>query len=99
MGVLIVITVPADTAKFEAFTAANGARFTEMSEGAKAAGCTSHHFGVGDGQIVAVDHWDNAEHFQQFFSDPALLALMDEMGAQGEPTVTIANAKGFPGEF
>jgi len=99
VGVLIVIAVPGDTAKFEAFVAANGARLMEISESAKTAGCTSHRFAIGDGQIVVVDHWDSADHFQTFFSDPALQALMGEMGAQGEPAVTIANAKGFPGEF
>ncbi|MFI5035749.1 MAG: hypothetical protein ACHQFZ_06050 [Acidimicrobiales bacterium] len=99
MGVMVVMTVPGDTAQFEAFISANGARITEVSESAKASGCTGHRFAVGDGQIVVVDYWDSAEQFQKFISQPDLQALMGEMGAQGEPVVTIADPKGFPGEF
>jgi hypothetical protein len=99
VGVVVVMTVPGDTAKFEAFMAANNAQIIEVSESAKAAGSTGHRFAVGDGQIVVVDYWDSAEHFHSFISDPKIQALMGEMGAQGEPVVTIANAKGFPGEY
>ena len=99
MGVLVVMTVLADTAQFEAFMAANSARVEEISESAKAAGSTGHRFGLGDGQVVAVDLWDTAEHFQEFISDPKLMATMGEMGAQGAPMVTIWEASGFPGEY
>jgi hypothetical protein len=99
MGVLVVMTVPADTAKFEAFMAANAERVNEISEKAKAAGSTGHRFAIGDGQVVTVDYWGSAEQFQGFISDPALQATMGEMGALGEPVVTIADAKGFPGEY
>jgi heme-degrading monooxygenase HmoA len=99
MEVMVVMTVPADTAKFEAFMAANGERLNEISASARAAGSTGHRFAVGDGEIVVVDFWDSAEHFQSFISDPMVQATMGEMGAQGEPTVTIAHAKGYPSEY
>ncbi len=99
MGVMVVMTVPADTTLFEAFTAANAVKVNEISESAKAAGCTGHRFAVGDGQVISVDFWDSAEHFQAFIASPELQAVMGEMGAKGAPTVVIANAKGFPGEF
>jgi hypothetical protein len=96
---MVVMTAPADTAKFEAFMAANGDRISEISESAKAAGSAGHRFAIGDGQIVVVDYWDSAEHFQSFISNPAVQETMGEMGLQGEPVVTIAHAKGFPGEY
>lgn len=99
MGVLVVMTVPGDTEQFEAFMAANGDRVVELSDRAKASGCLSHRFAVGDGQVVAVDEWETAEQFEAFISSPDLQAVMGEMGAQGEPQVTVADAKGFPGEF
>ena len=99
MEVMVVMTVPADTAKFEAFMAANGERLNEISVTARAAGSSGHRFAVGDGQIVVVDYWDSAEHFQSFISVPEVQATMGEMGAQGEPTVTIARAKGYPSEY
>jgi len=99
VGTLIVMTVPGDTAQFEAFMAANRDRVAQLSENAKASGCLGHRFAVGDGQVVVVDEWESAEQFQAFISSPDIQAVMGEMGAQGEPQVTVANAKGFPGEF
>jgi hypothetical protein len=96
---MVVMTAPADTEKFEAYMAANSARISEISESAKAAGSTGHRFAVGDGQIVVVDFWDSAEQFQTFISNEAVQSVMGEMGVLGEPVVTIANAKGFPGEY
>ena len=46
-----------------------------------------------------VDQWGSAEQFQGFLSSPDMQSVMGEMGAQGEPNVTFADAKGFPGEF
>jgi quinol monooxygenase YgiN len=99
VGTLIVMTVPGDTAKFEAFMAANADRVAELTERAKASGCLGHRFAVGDGQVVVVDEWESPEQFEAFISSPEIQAVMGEMGAQGEPQVTVANAKGFPGEF
>ena len=99
MGTLIVMTVPGDTAQFEAFMAANGDRVAELTEKAKVSGCLGHRFAVGDGQVVVVDEWASPEQFEAFISSPEIQAVMGEMGAQGEPQVTVANAKGFPGEF
>jgi hypothetical protein len=45
-----------------------------------------------------VDYWDSAEQFQAFIADPEVRATMGEMGLQAEPVLTVANAKGFPGE-
>jgi hypothetical protein len=46
-----------------------------------------------------VDIWDTAEKFEGFISSPEIQAVMGEMGARGEPQITMANPKGFPGEF
>lgn len=99
MGVMVIMTTPGDTAQFEAFMAANPEKVNEISTSAKAGGSTGHRFGIGDGQIVTVDYWESAEQFQAFIMSPELQATMTEMGAQGEPVVTIWNAKGFPGEY
>ena len=99
MGVLIVMTVPGDTSQFEAFVAANAERVQELTERAKAAGCIGHRFAVGDGQVMVVDEWESADQFQAFLSLPDIQSVMGEMGAQGEPQVMMADAKGFPGEF
>ena len=99
MSVLVVMTVPGNTTVFESFMAQNPDRVVELSAQAKAAGCRGHRFAVGDGEVVVVDEWDSREQFEGFISSPDIQAVMGEMGAQGEPRVTVADAKGFPGEF
>lgn len=99
MSILIVQRVPGDTAKFEAFMAANRELVEGLTDKAKAGGCLAHLFAVGDGEVVVVDEWETAEQFQSFISSPEIQQVMGQMGAQGEPQVTVADRKGFPGEF
>ena len=99
MSVLIVMTVPGDTAQFESFIAANKALVEELTDKSKAAGCTAHKFAVGDGQVIVVDQWGSAEQFNAFIASPEIQQVMSQMGATGEPQITVGAAKGFPGEF
>ena len=99
MGVLIVMTVPADTAQFESFVAGNEKLVEDLTEKAKAGGCTGHTFAVGEGQVIVVDQWETAEQFQAFIGSPEIQQVLGQMGATGEPQITVGAAKGFPGEF
>jgi quinol monooxygenase YgiN len=99
VSVLIVMRVPGDTAQFEAFMAANHELVEGLTDKAKAGGCLAHLFAVGDSEIIVVDEWETAEQFQTFISSPEIQQVMGQMGAQGEPQVTVADRKGFPGEF
>ncbi len=99
MSVLVLQRVPGDTAQFESFMASNAELVERLSERAKAEGCIAHRFAVGEGEIVIADVWESAEAFQGFITSPELQQVIGEMGARGEPEITIAAAKGFPGEF
>jgi hypothetical protein len=99
MSVLVVAKVPGDTAVFESYMASNKERVLELTERAKAGGCVAHRFAVGDGYVVIVDEWETPEQFQAFFSSADVQSAVGEMGAQGEPEITFANGKGFPGAF
>jgi quinol monooxygenase YgiN len=99
VGVLIVAKVPGETDTFEKFVSANSELVLQLTEKAKAAGCRGHRFAVGEGYVLVVDEWEKPEQFQVFFSSPDIQAVMGQMGATGEPEITIADAKGFPGEF
>ena len=99
MSVLIVMRVPGDTGQFQAFMAANRELVEGLSDKAKAGGCLAHLFAVGDGEVIVVDEWETAEQFQTFISSQEIQKVMGQMGARGEPQVTVADRKGFPGEF
>jgi quinol monooxygenase YgiN len=99
VSVLVVMRVPGDTAQFESYMDANPEFIQGLTDQAKASGCLSHRFAVGDGEIVVVDEWETGPQFEAFISAPELQQTMAAMGAQGEPQVTIADPKGFPGEF
>jgi hypothetical protein len=99
MSVLVVMTVPGNTATFESYVAQNSDLVLELTAKAKAAGCRGHRFAIGDGQIVVVDEWDTRAQFDGFIGSPEIQSVMGEMGASGPPEIMYADAKGFPGEF
>jgi hypothetical protein len=69
-----------------------------IAQSARDAGAIHHRFGVGDGFVV-VDERDSAESFQRFISSDAIVAVIGEMGGQGEPVVDITEAVDSPDQF
>jgi quinol monooxygenase YgiN len=99
MSVHVIQVVPGDTSQFRAFMEANGARIEELTQRAKDEGCLAHRFAVGDGEVVIIDEWESAEAFQGFITAPELQEVIGQMGAQGEPRITVAEVESFAGEF
>ena len=47
-----------------------------------------------------MDEWQSAEHFQKFFANPDLQALIAMSGAAGQPPeITVAEAISSPDEY
>jgi hypothetical protein len=99
MSVLVTMKVPGDTAQFRQVMETQGDRISGLAGRARAEGCIHHQFGVGDGFVVVVDEWETADAFQAFISSPEIVAVMGEMGAQGEPEVTIAESIDSPDRY
>jgi hypothetical protein len=99
MSVLVTMKVQGDTDQFRRFLATEGERLRGIAQTARDAGAIHHRFGVGDGFVVVVDEWDSAESFQRFISSPEVVAVIGEMGAQGEPTVDFSEAVDSPDQF
>jgi hypothetical protein len=99
MSVLVTMKVQGDTDQFRRFLAAEGDRLREIAQTARDAGAIHHRFGIGDGFVVVVDEWDSAESFQRFISSDEVVAVIGEMGAQGEPVVDISEAVDSPDQF
>ena len=93
MSVVITLKFPGDVAKFRQAITEHADQFAKMASEAKASGGGIHHrFAVGDGFVLVVDEWETVEHFQKFFANPDLQALVMAAGATGEPEVTVAEA-------
>jgi hypothetical protein len=92
MSVLITIKFPGDTAVFRQAISDHEQALIRFSEMGRSSGGLHHRFGVGDGFVLVVDEWETVEHFQQFFSDPDLQALIGQMGPTGPPEITVTEA-------
>jgi hypothetical protein len=99
MSVLVTLKVQGDVDQFRTFLANEGDRLREVAQTAKDAGAIHHRFGVGDGFVVVVDEWDSAESFLGFFGRDEIVAIVGEMGAQGEPEIDITEAVASPDQF
>lgn len=89
MGVITVMRVPGDTAKYREFFAANKEKIAEISAKAQAARCTSHVFSQGDGVTVAVDQSDSKAAFEKFLADPAIGETLGGARASGPPEIEV----------
>jgi len=99
MSVIVTMKVAGDTAQFRQVMETQANRVAGLADRARTEGCIHHQFGVGDGFVIVVDEWETAEAFQGFISSPEVAAVMGEMGAQGEPEVTIAEAIDSPDRY
>jgi quinol monooxygenase YgiN len=101
MSVLVILKFQGDVAKFQQAMTDHGDQFAKMAEHARTSGGGIHHrFGVGDGYVVVVDEWESVEHFEKFFANPDLQALIAASGAApAPPEITIAQAISSPDEY
>jgi len=101
MSVVITAKFQGDVATFRQALTDHGDQFAKMAAEAQASGGGLHHrFAVGDGFVLVVDEWETVEHFQKFFSNPDLQALIAKSGAAAQPPeITIAEAISSPDEY
>ena len=101
MSVVITLKFQGDVATFRQALADHADEFAKMAAEARGSGGGIHHrFAVGDGFVLVVDEWESAEHFQKFFANPDLQALIAASGAApAPPEVTIAEAISSPDEY
>jgi len=101
MSVLITVKVAGDTDTFRAALSDRAEEFKTISERAKGVGAVHHRFGIGDGFVLVVDEWEQAEEFEKFFTDPALQQFIGEIGGDtsAPPEITVTEAISSPDEF
>jgi hypothetical protein len=100
MSVLVVVKVSGDTDAFQKALADRADEFVAVIDRAKSMGVIHHRFGIGDGYILAVDEWETAEGFEQFFGDPKMHEFVASIGADPTPPeITVTEAIASPDEF
>ena len=101
MSVVITLKFQGDVATFRQAITEHADDFAKMAEEARGSGGGIHHrFAVGDGFVLVVDEWESVEHFQKFFANPDLQAIIAASGAAPQPPeITIAEVISTPDEY
>ena len=100
MSVHVVGHMKVDPANLAKLWADRRDDFLAVQEDAKAAGAIHHRWGFGDGVVVIIDEWPDAQSFQKFFeSQTTIPQLMQAAGVQGPPDFEIFEAQTGPDEF
>ncbi len=100
MSVLVIGHMKADPANIAKLWSDRKADFEAVAKDAKAAGAIHHRWAFGDGQVVILDEWPDAQSFQKFFESQATIPqLMQAAGVQGPPDFEIVEAQTGPDEF
>ena len=100
MSVLVIARLKVDPDKFDDLVARRGGEFPPISQKGKAAGAIHHQFVAGDGEVLIIDEWDEADHFGAFFgSQPEIADIMADGGVEGPPEVSIYRVVDTPDRF
>lgn len=100
MSVIVIGRFKADPANLKKVFAERAADFKAVSEEAKGVGAVHHRFAAGDGEVLILDEWNNAESFHKFFGGNTTIAeIMQAAGVQGPPEFQIYEALDSPDLF
>jgi len=100
MSVVIASKFQGDVATFRQALTDRAADFVKLAAEARASGGIHHRFAVGDGFVLVVDEWESVEHFQKFFANPDVQAIIAASGAAPEPPeIIIGEAISSPDQY
>jgi heme-degrading monooxygenase HmoA len=100
MSVFMILRVKGDADGFEQYAKSNAALVSRIGAAGKAAGATRHSFAAGDGELLVIDEWPDADAFQQFFaSQTEIPQLMKDGGALGAPEISFYRKLDTPDAF
>ena len=100
MSVTIVGRIKGDPEKIKQVFASHAADMEAITGIGKEMGAISHRFVQGEGEILILDEWDTAEHFQTFFSSQEKIGqMMQEAGVGGPPQIEVYETLKTAGDF
>jgi hypothetical protein len=91
MSVYVTLRVDTDPAVFEKQAAESADAIRRIGEIAKTKGLIAHRWCTGDGFVMVVDEWPDAQSFQTFFAaaESEIGPLMASAGVTSAPVVTV----------
>lgn len=94
MPVFVTLRVGADPATFAEQSVVHAEAIGRIMEVAKSKGLIGHRWVGGDGEVMAIDEWPDAESFQQFFAEAEadIGPFMQAAGVTSPPEVTVWSA-------
>jgi hypothetical protein len=102
MSVIVTLRGKADSAKLEAYAAANPDTFASVIKKAQAHGLIAHRFYTdNNGGLMVLDEWPDAQSFQAFFaeSEGEIGPMMGAAGMQGAPEVSFWSEMDMPDKY
>jgi quinol monooxygenase YgiN len=99
MTASVIVKLKVDPERMEKLFSERLDDLLEVKAAAEAAGAVHHLFAAGDGEVLIVDEWEDAESFGNFFDNPTIAEMMAEVGVQGPPEVSIYQVLESPDRF
>ena len=87
MSVIMTLVLDGDAAGVERYAAENPGKMSAIRDHAVEHGLIAHRFYGGDGKVMVVDEWPDAESFQSFFAhmESEIAPIMEAAGVSAEP--------------
>ena len=91
MSVIVTLRVKGDPSAFERYAAENSDVIERIMGVAQSNGLIAHRWFGGDGELVALDEWPDAESFQTFMqqAEADVGPVMEAVGASAPPEVRV----------
>jgi len=101
MSVIVIGHITVDPANVQRLWNERAADVESVSADSRTYGAIHHRWAFGDGEVLIIDEWPDAESFQKFFDNQQTIpVLMQAAGVKAPPTFEFYEAKdAAPGTF
>jgi hypothetical protein len=100
VSVFTILRVKGDPNTLEQYANDNADMMQRIGAEGRASGAIRHAFAGGDGEILVIDEWTDADSFHKFFENQTEIPrLMREGGAEGPPQISVYRKLDTPDAF
>jgi heme-degrading monooxygenase HmoA len=101
MTAIVIARYRSNAAEFERTGRRRPGDFEALAELASAEGCLHHRVAVGDDDrdVISINEWPDAEAFNRFSVNPAVIDILQAWGLDDPPQADYYHTIDSPGEF